>query len=88
MYIAYEIKSWSYYFDNCFILRNSSFDCVKLTKNVDRDKYSYSGYSVSFDERETFSLPHGSFNKNVAVFDVNMGSSVHTGNNEKRYLNS
>ena len=28
-----------------------------MTKNTDLDKYSYSGYGISFDIRGSFSLP-------------------------------
>ena len=45
-YITYEIKSWSFYLNNGFDLRSSLFRAVKLDKNVDRCKYSYSGYSI------------------------------------------
>ena len=41
------------------MLRNSLFGDIKLTKNPDLDKYSFSGYGISFDVRGTFSLPIG-----------------------------
>ena len=56
-----------------------------MTKNVDPDKYSYSGYGISFDVRGAFSLPHGSISKNVVIFGADMGLSVHT-DNKKRFL--
>ena len=48
LHITYAIKSWSFYTDDGFTLRNSLFGAVKLTKNVDRDKYSYFGYDLYF----------------------------------------
>ena len=42
--IVYEINLWLYTQVDGFILGNSLFGDVKLTKNVDSDKYSYSGY--------------------------------------------
>ena len=65
MYITYEIKSWLHYVDNSFALRNYLFEAVKLTKNVDIDKYSCSGYGVSFDVSEAFSLSNGGIGKNI-----------------------
>ena len=56
LYITFEIKSWPFYVDNKFTLRNSLFGAVKFTKNADPDKYSYSGYRFWFDVGETFSL--------------------------------
>ena len=67
LYIAVEIKSGIFYVDNGFTLRNILFGAVKLTKNVDPEKYSYSGYDISFDVRETFSLSNGGFAKNVII---------------------
>ena len=66
MSIAYEIKLWSYYFNNSFTLRNSLFGSVKLTKIVDFDKYS--GYNISFDVRGTSLLPNGSFCISIVIF--------------------
>ena len=84
MYITYEIKSWPYYFESGFTLGNALFGSFKFTKNTDPDKYSYSGYGISFDVRGTFSLPNGSFGKNVVIFCVDMSSSAHSNNNKKK----
>ena len=51
LYINYEIKSWLYFTDNGFTLRNSLFGNVSSTTNFDPDKYSYFGYGISFDVR-------------------------------------
>ena len=34
-----------------FTLKYCLFGAVKLTKNADPDKYSYSGYHIGFDSR-------------------------------------
>ena len=66
VYILYEINLWSLEQDNKFVLLNSLFGAVKLTKNSDLDKYSYSGYGIGFDSHGTFSLSDGvGFGKNV-----------------------
>ena len=83
----YELKSWLYYFDNGFTLRDILFEIVKFTKNADPDKYSYSGYCISFNACGTFSLLNWSFGKKVLIFGADMSSSVHI-DNKKRYLNS
>ena len=51
IYIVYEITS-DYKDINYPTLENYLFGSVKLTKNVDIDKYGYSGYGIGFD-RET-----------------------------------
>ena len=54
------------------------FGAVKLTKNSDPDKYSYTGYSIGFDACRSFSLSDGSgFHKNVIVLRADMGSSAY-----------
>ena len=51
MYIVFEIKSVPFYTDKCFTLRGFLFGAVKLSKDPHLDKYSYSGYGISFDVR-------------------------------------
>ena len=58
-----------------------------MTKNVDSDKYSYSGYHIGFDTCRTFSLSDGSgFGTNVIIFGVDNYFSVHTDNIKKDIL--
>ena len=47
-----------------------------MTTNRDRDKYSNSGYSISFDACGTFSLTNGGFGKNLVIFGANMSYPV------------
>ena len=58
-------------------LKNCLFGTVRLTKNVDIDKYQYSSYGVGFDRKSSFSFPGGEFGQNVIIFGVDMSSSVH-----------
>ena len=84
IYIVYEISKnfniRSYPTEKCL------FGAVSLTKNVDIDKYKYSGYGIRFDREEQFSVGNR-FDKNCRIVGVDMGSSVHV-NNKKRYYNS
>ena len=57
--------------------------CIKLTKNADPDKYSYSGYGIGFDTHGYHSLPDGSVGKYVIIFEVDMSSFVHIDNKGK-----
>ena len=56
------------------------FVAVKLTKNADPNKYSYSGYGISFDVCGTFSLANSGFGKNIIIFGANISSSGHVEN--------
>ena len=62
------------------------FGAVKLTKNVDIDKYQYSGCGIGFDRKGRFSFPGGGFGQNVKIFGVDTCSSVYV-DNKKRHFN-
>ena len=71
-----------------FYCKNSLFGTVKLTKNANPDKYSYSGYGISFDICETSPLLNGWFCRKVVIFAADVSSSVHVDNQKSTYLNS
>ena len=78
------MKPWPIYNDDDFTFRNSLFRGVKLNKNPYPDKYSYSGYGISFDLWGIFSLPRGGSDKNVIIFGAGMSSSAHMDNKKQR----
>ena len=75
IYIVYEINLWDRGYDDYPVLEISLFGAVKLTENVDIDKYKYSGYDIGFDGRGTFLFPRGS-GKNFIMCCADMSSSV------------
>ena len=75
IYIVYELGASSSNFNDP-TLRNCLFGAVTLTKNVDVDKYRYSGYGIRFDRRGRFSFPGGGFGQNVVIFEADMNSSI------------
>ena len=68
IYIVYETTS-DYSSINYPTLENCLFGSVKLTKNVDIDKYGYSGYGIWFDRNTCFSVGN-KIGKNVIIFGV------------------
>ena len=62
------------------------FGSVTLTKNVDIDKYKYSGYGIGFDRKGSFSFPSGGFGQNVVIFGADMSFSPHIDNKGKDIL--
>ena len=84
--IFYELDTWSRDLNANFTLRDCLFGAVKLTKNADPDKYSYSGYDIGFDSRPRFSYPDFDWSKNVVIFGVDNSSSVHDYNDQKDIL--
>ena len=57
-----------------------------MTKNVDIDKYGYSGYGIGLDRKSTFSFPGGGFGQNVIIFGVDMSFSAHIDKKKKDIL--
>ena len=87
IYIVYEINKK----DNTIIsdptLENCLFGAVTLTKQVNIDKYEYSGYGIGFDRKGSFSFSGGGYGQNVIIFGVDMSSSIHI-DNKKRHINT
>ena len=59
IYIVYDINFWPFKYSCDFTLKNSLFGSVKLTKNIDPDKYKYPGYGIGFDMSGAFLLYDG-----------------------------
>ena len=53
-----------------------------MTKNTDPDKYSCSGYDISFDKRVLFSLSKVGFGKNI-IFGADISSFLHVDDMKK-----
>ena len=85
MYIFHELGGSSSH-SNDPTLKNCLFGAVTLTKNIDIDKYGYSGYGIGLDRRSSFSFPGGRFGQNVIIFEVDMSSSAHIDNKKKDIL--
>ena len=65
VFIVYELDRWSEDLNTKFNLKDCLFGSVKLTKNADPNKYSYSGYAIGFDSCSLFSVPNSDWSKNV-----------------------
>ena len=71
---------WNYRYSDDPTVRNCLFGGVK---NVDINKYKYSGYGIEFDMKGTFEFPAIGFARNVINFGVDMSSSPHIDNKRK-----
>ena len=67
-------------------MTNALFGAVKLTKNVDIDKYKYSEYRIGFDGHGFYSYPSGGTGWSVIIFRVDMSLSSKTDNKGKDIL--
>ena len=70
LFIPYELDTWSRDLNTDFTLKDCSFRAVKLSNNVNWDKYIYTGSGIGFDSRSEFSLPDNSMSKNVGIFNI------------------
>ena len=82
---VYKWNTWSQDLNSDFTLKDYLFGGVKLGKNVDPDKYIYSGYDIGSNLYSESSLPDGSVGKNI-IFGVDMSSALHIDNKKKDIL--
>ena len=86
LFVVYELNRWSKDLNAEFTLKDCWYGNVKITKNADPDKYSYSSYGIGYDSRSLFSIPNFDWGKNVIISGVDMSSSVHIDNENKDIL--
>ena len=86
IYIVYEINKKDYTITSDPTLENCLFGAVTLTKNVNIDKYGYSGYGIGFDRKGSLSFPGGGYGQNVLIFGVDMSFSTRIDNKKKDIL--
>ena len=85
IYIVYEVNKKDNTITSDFTSENCLFGAVTLTKNVNIDRYGYSGYGIGFDRKGSFSFPSGGYGQNILIFGVDMSFSVHI-DNKKKYI--
>lgn len=79
IYIYYKVFLWPFIVEEDFVLGNSLFGALKLTKyTTNFDKYKYPGYGLAFEAHESFLLSDSSgFHNNIIKFGADMSSFVH-----------
>ena len=85
-YISYEIDTLSRDLNTDFTQGNCLLGAVILIKNVDADKYKYSGCRVGFNLCSQFSWKDGSCGENVIFFGIDMSLFVHVDNKKEDIL--
>ena len=84
VYFAYDLQS-NLNYNPDFTLENCLFGRVNITKNVNINKFKYSGYGIGFDGKGVISHPTGSFGNNAIMFGIDMSSSVHIDNKKRHF---
>ena len=68
------------------VLENCLIGKIKMTKNVDTDKYKYQDHGIGFDLSGVFSHPNGGDGKIVIIFRIDITNSKHRNNKAKDVL--
>ena len=84
IYIVYDINKKDNTITSDPTFENCLFGAVTLTKNVNTDRYGYSGYGIGFDRKGSF--PFSGYGQNALIFGVDMSFSVHIDNKKKDIL--
>ena len=85
LYVVYVLNTWPRNPTNNFILKNFLFGTVKLTRNTDKNKFSYNGQGTAFDGKGFWSFDNDTA-WNVVTFNVDNTSSPHIDNPKINFL--
>ena len=87
IYVVYKLDPISSTRNTDYTIKNALFGAMKITKNADYAKNSYTGHGLCFDEGGEFghTVKQGNSNRttnarNVIIFGVDMSSSIHATN--------
>ena len=72
-YIVYDLDAWSRYPFNNFKLKSCLFGSTNIVKNIDIEKWLYSGWGIAFDRAGLWNLGND-FARNVVIFGVDNSS--------------
>ena len=84
VYIVYNLHAWPRNPTSNFKFKNCLFGSTSIVKNIDQEKYVYSGYKITFDKTGWWSFDNDS-GTNV-MFGVDNSSSSHADNCKKNFL--
>ena len=85
IYITYKLQKKSNNNPD-MTLENCLFGAIKITKDVDVSKYSYSGYGISFDAKGSYTHLKDGNAKNIIVFCADLSGSIHADNRANNIL--
>ena len=67
IYFAYDLDAWPKVRLRNFTLKNCFFGATNIVKNIDKEKYVYSGYVITFDSAGLCNFDND-FTRNVIIF--------------------
>ena len=84
IYIAYDLDAWPRNPADNFKCNNCLFAATNIVINIDKKKYVYSIYGITFDSSGSWSFGND-IARNVIIFGVDNSSSPH--HNHKKLFN-
>ena len=85
VYVVYDLDGWPRSPTNNFKFKNCLFGAANIVKNIDKEKYVYSGYVITFDSAGSCSFDND-FAKSVIICGVDNSSSSHFDNCKNKFL--
>ena len=84
-YIIYDVDAWPRNPTNNFKFKNCVFGAASIVKNINKEKWVYSGYGIAFDGAGLWNCGNN-FARNVVIFGVDSSSSSHADNRKNNFL--
>ena len=85
VHIAYDLDAWPRIPNKNFKFKNCLYGQANIIKNVDKEKYVYSGYGITFDSVGSWNFG-SAFAWNAIIFVVDNSSSSHVYNRKNKFL--
>ena len=85
VYVVYDLDGWPRSPTNNFKFKNCLFGAANIVKNIDKEKYVYSGYVITFDSAGSCSFDND-FAKSAIICGVDNSSSSHSDNCKNKFL--
>ena len=77
VYITYNLDAWPINTNNNFKFKNCLIGTTSVVKNIDKEKYVYSGYEITSDSAGSRSFDNV-YTRNVVILGVDNSSSSHS----------
>ena len=84
-YIVCDVDAWPRNSTNNFKFKNCVFGAASIVKNINKEKWVYSGYGIAFDGAGLWNFGND-FARNVVIFGVDSSSSSHADNRKNNFL--
>ena len=84
-YIVYDLDAWPRNPTNNFKFNNCLFGATNIVTISDKEKYTYSGYGITFDCAGSWSFDND-FARNGIIFGADNSSLSHSDNRKKNFL--